>query len=194
MRALATTIFAMALCASPALAQDAVPDRDAEAHALFEAGRLAFSAGHYEDAYDRFSQAYLLSERPELLFNLGAAADRLRRDAQALDHYRAYLAAVPDSPERANVEHRIAILDGSAHDDEPTVAVATPPTPTPAPAPAPAETPIWEQWWLWTIIGAVVIGGAIGIAVAVSTPPSTASPSPGDVGPGGVVLTLTTPF
>jgi tetratricopeptide (TPR) repeat protein len=185
-----------------AAAQTEPTARDAEAHALFEAARIAFTAGHYEDAYDRFSQSYVLSARPELLYNLGAAADRLRRDALALDHYRAYLAAVPDSPQREDVEHRIAILEGAHADDrEPVVAVLaddpepvvadTPSVPPPA-APPTEDAPLVEQWWLWTILGVVVVGIGVGVGVGVATSgPSTAAPMPGDVGPGGVVLTLT---
>jgi hypothetical protein len=28
-------------------------------------------------------------------------------------------------------------------------------------APAPASTPVYKKWWLWTIVGAVVVGGAV---------------------------------
>lgn len=179
--------------ACPAFAQTEPTDRDAEAHALFEAGRMAFTEGHYEDAYERYAEAYRLSQRPELLYNMGSAADRLRRDELALEHYRAFLIAVPDTPQRLDVEHRIAILERAAPDDR---APAVPPVVVVAPAAAPPEQQrdpeIWEQWWLWTILGVVVVGAGVGIGVGVATAsPSMEAPIPGDVGPGGVVLTLT---
>ena len=63
--------------------------RETEARALFEAGRQAFTDGRFEDALQRFSQSYELSHRAELLFNIGQAADRLRRDAEALAAFEA---------------------------------------------------------------------------------------------------------
>lgn len=188
--ALAITIAAFS---HPVSAQTEPAARDDEAHALFEAGRMAFSEGHYEDSYERFSEAYRLSQRPELLYNMGSAADRLRRDELALEHYRAFLAAVPETPQRLDVEHRIAILEGAAADDrEPVVVVMGAP---PTRDDTPREAPVWEQWWLWTIIAVAVVGAGVGVGVGVATSsPSTAPLLPGDVGPGGVVLTLTTPF
>jgi tetratricopeptide (TPR) repeat protein len=60
----------------------AAESHDEEARALFQAGRRAFADARYEDALDRFRSAYELSHRPELLYNIGHAADRLRRDAR----------------------------------------------------------------------------------------------------------------
>jgi len=51
-----------------------------------------------------------LSQRPGLLHNIGTTADRLRRDDEALEAFRAYLEAVPDAPYRASVEARITVL------------------------------------------------------------------------------------
>ncbi len=193
--ALAVAVFVGGVTVtSTTSAQSEPTDRDAEAHVLFEAGRIAFTEGHYEDAYERYAEAYRLSERPELLYNMGSAADRLRRDELALEHYRAFLSALPDTPQRLDVEHRIAILEGAAADDRAPVVVVAPTAPIDAaPADAPVrETPIWDQWWLWTIVGVVVVGAGIGIGVGVaSASPSTAPAVPGDIGPGGVVLALT---
>ncbi|MBN1771156.1 MAG: hypothetical protein JXB32_07850 [Deltaproteobacteria bacterium] len=43
------------------------------------------------------------------------------------------------------------------------VASATPPPPPPPPPGGGAEDddPVWKSWWLWTIVGAVVVGGAV---------------------------------
>lgn len=45
------------------------------------------------------------------------------------------------------------------------VASATPPPPPPPPPPPGGETgdgeSVWSSWWLWTIVGAVVVGGAV---------------------------------
>jgi hypothetical protein len=37
--------------------------------------------------------------------------------------------------------------------------------PAPPPPPSPAEPSIAESWWFWTLIGAVVVGGAVTTAV-----------------------------
>jgi len=40
----------------------------------------------------------------------------------------------------------------------------------------PRDVPIWEQWWLWTIVGVVVAGAVVGGAVAATTPSNAPSP------------------
>lgn len=32
-------------------------------------------------------------------------------------------------------------------------------------APAPAKKPVYKQWWLWTVVGLVVAGGATAAGV-----------------------------
>lgn len=97
----------------PAAGQAPSTGADHEARALFDAGNLAFSEGRYENAVEHFQRAYELSRRPELLYNIGVAAERLRRDAVALQAFRDYLAQVPDTAQRAAVESRIAILEAA---------------------------------------------------------------------------------
>lgn len=86
------------------------PARESEARALFEAGRTAYDNGHFEDALERFRESYELSGRAGLLFNVGAAAERLQRQDEALAAYEAYLEAQPDAPNAANVRARVDIL------------------------------------------------------------------------------------
>ncbi len=83
---------------------------DAEARALFQAGELAFQQGRFQNAMEYFTRAYELSGRPGLLYNIGNAADRLRKDAEALAAFEQYLEEKPDAPNRAAVEARIAVL------------------------------------------------------------------------------------
>jgi hypothetical protein len=57
----------------------------------------------------------------------------------------------------------------------PPVPAAPPPSTTGGPAaavsttPAAEETPIYEKWWFWTAAGVVVVGAAVGIALAASS-------------------------
>ena len=78
---------------------------------LFEAGRVAYAAGRFEDSLDYFQRAHGMSGRAILLYNIGSAADKLRRDAVALDAFRRYLEAMPTAENRAEVESRIHVLE-----------------------------------------------------------------------------------
>lgn len=86
-------------------------ESDRKARALFEQGRAAYDEGRYRDAWDYFRQAYLLSKRPALLYNVGQAADRLRKDREALEAFRLYLARMPQAENRREVENRVRALE-----------------------------------------------------------------------------------
>jgi|GEM_PF-699902 tetratricopeptide (TPR) repeat protein len=121
---LALFLGALALAPAAALAQPAgaaAAAVDEEARLLFEAGRRAFDDGRFEDALARFREAYRLTGRPQLLYNIGHTADRMRLDAEAIEAFEAYLAALPDAENRREVEGRIASLRR-------VVATATPTT------------------------------------------------------------------
>lgn len=85
---------------------------DEEARTIFEAGRLAYAGGRFDNALEYFERAYALSQRSVLLFNIGAAADRLRRDDRALEAFEAYLEAMPEAPNAAQVRSRIRVIRG----------------------------------------------------------------------------------
>lgn len=101
-------LVAIALDAGGARAQ--VATSDVEARALHQAATAAFEQGRFDEALARYRRAYELSPRPVLLYNIAAAADRGGHDAQALEAYEAYLAAIPQAENRAFVESRIAVL------------------------------------------------------------------------------------
>jgi hypothetical protein len=149
MRAMAVALMLCVLSlASTAAAQAAASSppapTDAEAHALFTAGQLAFQSGRFETALGHFTRAYELSHRAELLFNIGQCQDFLRHDADALTAFEGYLAAVPDAPTRAVVEARVVALRAAVAASAPAAppstdeAVVSPPVETSAPAPSPA--------------------------------------------------------
>ncbi len=161
-----------------------------EARSLFEAGRTAYDAGRFESAFDYFQRAYDLSQRPALLFNLGSTAERLRRDADAVDFYERYLAAVPSAENREFVQSRIEFLRSSSHEEREEAERERDPS---APArPAPGGGSVVEEWWFWTIIALVVVGAAVGIGVGVAmSDPGTQAPISGNFGPNdGVAMAL----
>lgn len=102
------------VCAQPAPVPDpTAPDasRDREARGLFEAGEEAFRAGRYADALDYFRRAHTLSGRAALLYNVGVAADRVRRDDEAIEAFERYLRESPATvSNRTEVESRLHAL------------------------------------------------------------------------------------
>ncbi len=84
---------------------------DAEARGIFLAGKAAYGDARYEDALRHFRHAYELSKRPVLLFNIGQAADKLRRDREALDAFKAYLEQVPGGEGQREAESRVRVLE-----------------------------------------------------------------------------------
>lgn len=169
-------------------AQQAAPSgaEDKDARQLFEAGRAAYDEGRYKEALVHFQAAHALSGRPALLYNVGQAADRLRKDALALDAFEGYLEALPEAVNRVAVEERIQVLRAVLAERE----AATAPVATPAevaaaaePAPVLTEAPIMQpeaapsdqdddsllsKWWLWAAAGGVVAGVVVVVLVASS--------------------------
>jgi hypothetical protein len=50
---------------------------------------------------------------------------------------------------------------------------------------------VFGKWWFWTAVGVVVAAGVVaGLLVSKGGAGATQDPLPGDIGPGGVVVTL----
>lgn len=158
-------LAAILIAPRPAAAQG-TPD-ELEARTLFDAGELAYSRGNYDRAYTHFHQAHELSARPELLYNMGLAADRARMDAEAIAAYAAFVAALPDHPQRAIAETRLAALRRSSGErpaadsdltPEPVIDPALPAEPDPAAPRGPGAGP-----WILIASGAgiLAIGGVV---------------------------------
>lgn len=201
--------------ASSAAAQQGAPSAsgDQVARNLFNAGKVAYDAGDYQDALQFFEQAYERSHRSALLYNIGQAADRMRLDDKAIASFRAYLDQTPDAPNRAEVENRIRALEQSrkaaalAAANAPAAPAAVPTAaetaraseveaPVVNEAPVTTATPedsggggVTSKWWFWTAIGAVVVGGTVAaIALSSGGDPGNAPLMMGDVG--GTIMTL----
>lgn len=162
-------VLVLAGWTSLAAAQEEAPmsGTDEEARALFDAGRVAFDEGRFENALEHFRRAYDLSQRPGLLFNIATAADRLRNDEEALDAFERYLELVPETENRASVEARIAALRRA-------MARSTPDTSEPPVLPPVRESASASEGSdpaPWILVGtgaALAVAGAILLAVAMS--------------------------
>lgn len=84
-------------------------EADREAQALYEAGEVAFSDGRFDDAVSRFLEAHRLSGRDGMLYNIALCYERQGDDVHAAEFYERYLAAMPDAPNHADAERRLAV-------------------------------------------------------------------------------------
>lgn len=143
-----------------------------EGRVAFQAGRDAFEAGRYPLALESFERAYELTQHPDMLYNIGHTAERLRRDERALSAFEGYLEANPQSPERAAIEARMAILrraiEEGEHDDTPPLEPAGEAAPLPVQeyvvvqGPRPEPSPLG---WVLTGVGAAVALTGVGFLV-----------------------------
>jgi tetratricopeptide (TPR) repeat protein len=157
-------VILLAAMAAPAGAQSQA-QVDREARNLFEAGQEAFGTGSYERALDYFERAYALSHRSGLLYNIAVTADRMRNDARALEAFREYLSAEPETERRAEVEARIQYLEAARAEAGADV------EPPPAEPVAPVEPPAsggMHPATLATFVAAGVLFASFGVFAALS--------------------------
>ena len=133
---------------------------------------------------------------PSFLFNIAQCERQLGHKREAVREYHAYLNNAPEeAANRDAIKQIIAQLEKEITDEQnttrmpptsvtpPTTPLMTAPAPTPAaPSSIPAgaaltasapphaeRTPAYKKWWVWTIVGGVVVAGAAaGLAVALT--------------------------
>lgn len=158
-------LMCLTIVASSSTGADAQSTRqDEEARTLFSLGSTAYDEGRFADALDYFQRAYDLSQRPQLLFNVGQAADRLRQDRRALEAFEAFLAAVPNAPQREAIVARVAILRASIERAEAAPA-APPAVEPPAPVVAPEPVPVPVDDGRSAVPGVVIASGGGAVLV-----------------------------
>jgi tetratricopeptide (TPR) repeat protein len=118
--------------------------------------------------------------------------DRIRKLEQQMKQQQQVTSQPPNTPVPMGAQPP----KEAAHEPAPPPPVAAPATPEPAPthavepqpAPSPAlqltrssatpteRTPVYKKWWLWTIVGGVVVVGVgvgLGIGLTANSAPST---------------------
>ena len=107
----------LALAEPPAGGPSAPPPNTAPdvelAKAHFRTGEIYYQRQRFPDAAREFEEAYRLSGRAELLYNMGKSYDGAKDTAKALHAYRRFIAALPNSADRVDVDGRIAALEQS---------------------------------------------------------------------------------
>jgi len=111
----------------------------------YERGVRAYKLGHFAEAIAAFEKAYLTEEDPILLYNIAQSHRQLGNNDQAAFFYRRFLEDSPNSPQRAEVEAKLAETAGkpnsgpAGHVNAKPVtqgALATPANTAPSPASA----------------------------------------------------------
>jgi tetratricopeptide (TPR) repeat protein len=187
-------------------------DNKAVAKDAYLEGQRLYELGEYQKALDSFKRAYLAYDDPAFLFNLGQCYRMIGDKPEAVRSYKQYLRKVPNGPNRAEIEKIVSDLEAAIEQDRtartrPPDGVR-PPNGEGTPAPAPAETgapsagatsssatsttasraerPVYKKWWLWTIVGGVVVAGVavgLGVGLTANKAPNNNTTLP-DFGPG----------
>jgi tetratricopeptide (TPR) repeat protein len=136
------------------------PKEDA-ARAHFFRGVELYQQGNYANAWLEFTSAYQLVPRTALLNNMARCEVKISRPAEALQHFRDYLASSPDDPDAEYIRQEIARLEGElgrratvakqAVKDQQVVD---------APPPAPRRVPVYSIGLGITTVAALIAGAA----------------------------------
>ena len=172
-------VSASAQTEQPPAEDDCTRDRECARHYL--QARTLSKAGQLADALDEYHAAYAIQHVPTLLFNIARINHKLGRLKEAASAYAAYLrqdvGTEPSLKEKAK-EYLTQIPPQSEPPQPPPSPAALLPAaqpdlqtqlipfkPPPPSEPSAAASPIYKRWWLWTAIGAVVLGGTVGVIV-----------------------------
>ena len=181
---------------NPTVAPDfSAADEDvdhARARALSADAMVAYRAGDFPLALARFQEAYARVPAPELLFNIGQCYRQLQRHEAAKAVFTAYLEALPNAPERTQIERWIA---SSEHQHAVAPTAATLPEPGASSSPSrdrsltsasdssERDTPaLYEEWWFWTAVGVVAVGGGVTAALLLGGDDGQQAPPTGSLG------------
>jgi tetratricopeptide (TPR) repeat protein len=192
----------------------AAPTRnEKEARAHFQRAEKSFSVGRFREALASYEAAYKALPLPAFVFNIAQCHRNLGQPERAVFFYRRYLAVDPNPPNRALVEELIAEEQIRWEDEQarqqaaarktapPPLSALLAPTPAPAPAsPSPriaeadtredarieetSEPNLFQKWWFWTAVGAVVVGGGAALFIERQGPMPAGTLGSVDLRPG----------
>lgn len=178
------------LLSGSAQAQTAGPTKaESEFDQQLQMAAAHYEQGRYQDSILALQNAYELQPLPRLLCNIGQAYRKLGNHRAAVAQYDLCLKSDPeiDPTYRAEVESYIterrqmwAAKSRAGATESPKAGSGTPPVDKGAvtqPCSSPtAQTPVYKKWWLWTIVGLVVAGGAVGLGVGLTQRQTAAMP------------------
>ena len=170
------------LLSGSAQAQTAGPTKaESEFDQQLQMAAAHYEQGRYQDSILALQNAYELQPLPRLLCNIGQAYRKLGNHRAAVAQYEPCLKSDPeiDLAYRAEVDNYIserrqtwAAKSRAGATESPKAGSGTPPVDKGAvtqPCSSPtAQTPVYKKWWLWSIVGLVVAGGAVGLGVGLT--------------------------
>jgi len=136
-----------------------------------KANRLA-AQNRCKAAVVEFTKAYRLLKDPALLFNRAECYRKIGKDRQAAKDYENFLAEMPNAPNRATIEARIASLRGGAQPAKPS-GEKSPAQPGEGKSGAPGDTHVDK----WGDLDAAPVGEEKQLPAAGSVAIGTAAPA-----------------
>ena len=127
------------------------------AQELFAQGKFAAAAAEFQAAYD-------ITRDPALLLNIGESWQRASEGKKAVAAYRAFVAASPQAPERAEIDERIKAIEAALAPAEAAPTAANGSTATGATQPGPTS-------------GSAPSGGGVNAGTGVGNTPVTDKPA-----------------
>ena len=172
-------LLALALLSAGARSARCAP-AETQTRAHFKQGAAFYAEGAYDRALAEYQAAYAILPLPDLLFNIGQAQRMRGSRKEAIESYRRFTAqksegAASDLARRyiAALSHELdeesrqpAVRTSIDRDDDPKRAS---PIALSAVAPS-AKPPTYKKWWVWTIVGAGVVGVGLGVGLGIALP------------------------
>lgn len=202
-----SAVSVLLFAAVSAHAQDAA---DTKAREHFKVAQAAYNLGQFDRALEGYSAAYAAKPLPAFLFNIAQCHKQLGSWEQAAFFYKRFIATGDDSVDREKVQQLIAQMEqkqaetarlkdaasmqahtlelerareatARAEAEAAAQRVAEAAAAAKLRETQPAQVPLYQRWWLWAGIGAVVAVGAAVTSVAIVTRPQAEAPSYGTV-------------
>ena len=149
--------------AAPSVARaDDPATRAARRH--YERGEKLFALGKFDEALEEYQEAFDAKPLPGFLYNIGQCYRNLGDLDQAIFSFKKYLRLEPEAENKDAVERLITDLEEQKERGEGEKFFRK--------KKQGADKPIYSKWWFWTGIGAVVVGGSIGVYAATRETPS----------------------
>jgi tetratricopeptide (TPR) repeat protein len=168
---MARALVVVLLCSLAAPAHAAGED---QARAHYQLGLALYNDGKFEEARAEFETGFRLFPLPLFLFNAAQAARKAGDLKHALELYKQFVAADPQSRQRSEAEQQIAAIASELPPEPVADQTAAPvpeakPAPVAAAQPAPTLTSAPRRRWAHDPAGGVLLGVGIAGAVAGAT-------------------------
>src|SRR5688572_23792186 len=168
------------------------------ARAHYEKATSHFALGEFDQAAEQYQLAYRAKPDAALLYNAAQSFRLANKLEKALVLYKNYVNLYPrerNVPEvRAQIERlKVAIASAEHAKSSPPISTVEPKpsesqpgatAPVPPPRAEPEKKPLHKKWWLWTIVGGVVVVGAVVTVAVLMTTPSGPWSNAEEIGPG----------